>query len=40
MEKLTNFATFLAIFFLLVPQFTFAQVIKPKPRGTSPWSTP
>jgi hypothetical protein len=40
MEKLTNFATFLAIFFLLVHQFTFAQVIKPKARLTSPWSTP
>jgi len=40
MEKLNNFATFLAIFSLLVPQFTFAQVIKPKARRTSSWSTP
>lgn len=34
MEKLRIFATFLAIFFLLIPQFIFAQVIKPKARGT------
>jgi hypothetical protein len=40
MEKLKIFATLLAIFFLLVPQFTFAQVIKPEARGTSSWSTP
>jgi len=40
MEKLKIFEAFLAIFFLLIPQFTFAQVIKPKARGTSSWNTP
>jgi|GEM_PF-3531523 len=30
MKKLKIFAIFLAIFFLLVPQITFAQVVKPK----------